>query len=223
MKIKQLLTYLFLLVILAPVNLKAQFVKKIQWDFLTVGAQKAGSKTIPTPDGTPEEIGDGVVAMASTAIWYNVNRKVSIGITGEISSNFLFYSFYDDERYFDTSVGSKQVRYTGYSAGVAAKYHFLDKKRLKAYGFTGINYFIHETWVPTYIYVYSPTDYNDFTIRYHSRRKALHNSLGGKVGVGLTAFFSKGFGMNFDAGYQNSGYYKGPTFNMGFFVAFING
>jgi hypothetical protein len=212
------LTFVLLATILlvAHTSSHAQFLKKYQWDFLTLGVSQAASKTIPTPDGTPEDIGNGKMVMANTTLWYNINRNISVGVNGGILSNFPMF-----ETTHEGIGGTKDIRYNGFSSGLSGKYIFFDKKRIKTFGFGGVTYTIGEAMVPTYIKVYKPAD-NSFYYIYHNREQKFYNSMGANLGVGATTFFSKGFGMNFILGYQNNGYYKGPYFNLGFFRAFKN-
>lgn len=198
-----------LVLLLIPSFSNAQFVKKIQWDF-SGGALQAASKAIPIVEGTTHEVGNGTVLTASTAIWYNVNRKISAGITGGVMTNLLFAG----------SNWSPEISYTGISGGLSGKYNFFDKKRLKAFGYANVNYNVHIVGISPYYKVYSN---NSYTISFNGRREQLFSSLGADFGVGLSTFFSKGFGMNFTLGYQNNNFYKGPAANLGFFVAFING
>ncbi|HPQ35856.1 MAG TPA: hypothetical protein PK563_15285 [Tenuifilaceae bacterium] len=209
MKYSRFLIKATLVLFFIPSVSNAQFVKKFQWDF-SGGALKAASKVIPTVEGGTHEIGDGIVLMGSTNIWYNVNRKISAGINFGLMSNVLFEG--DDY--------SPDVSYVGFSGGFSAKYNFFDKKSIKAYGFTNLNFNIHSASIASYYRVYSDGSY---TIKYYDRDEDFFGSLGGDFGVGLSTFFSKGFGMNFTLGYQNNCFYKGPAANLGFFIAFING
>lgn len=207
---------LAMLLAVTPNPLHAQFLKKYQWDFLTLGVSQAASKSIPTPDGINEDIGSGNLVVASTTFWYNINRNISVGINGGVLSNFPMF-----ETTHHGVGGTKDIRYTGFSSGLSGKYIFFDKKRIKAFGYGGLTYTIGEALVPTYIKVYDPAD-NSFYYLYHNREQKYYNTTGANLGIGATTFFSKGFGMNFMVGYQNNGYYKGPYFGFGFFGAFIN-
>ena len=211
-------SYIFMLAatIAATSNAQAQFVKKYQWDFLTLGFLQAASKPIPTVDGTTHDIGNGELAMINTALWYNIDRKISVGITGGFLSNFTMF-----DRSEGILIEPKDVRYNGFSTGISGKYIFFDKRWFKAFGHGGVGYTFGHTLVPTYIKVYNPAD-NSFYYLYTNRQVKYYNSMGVNFGVGATTFFSKGFGMNFILGYQNNGYYKGPYFNLGFFAAFKN-
>ena len=205
-----------IITIVTPTQSHAQFLKKFQWDFLTLGFSQAASKPIPTVDGTIHDIGNGELAMINTALWYNIDRKISVGVNAGILSNFTMF-----DRSEGIIIEPNDVRYNGFSMGISGKYIFFDKKWIKAFGQGGLNYTIGQALVPTYIKVYNPSD-NSFYYHYHNRREAYYNSIGANLGVGASTFFSKGFGMNFILGYQNNNYYKGSYFNLGFFVAFIN-
>lgn len=192
-----------------------QFVKKYQWDISFVVSETA-SKPIPTPDGSLFDVGNGHIAGANTAFWYNLNRKVSIGINGGILSNFPSFDNVNDDDV------TKNIRYTGFSVGLSGKYNFFDKKRIKAFAMVSANQFFNELRTPTYFRIYDPGDTESYTYHYHGRKVSFQNSLGGSLGVGATAYLSKSFGLTISTGYQNNNYYKGPWGNLGFSFSFVN-
>ncbi len=199
-----------------PSNTKAQFVKKIQWD-ISLGFSQVGSKPVTTIDGTPEDLGSGNLGLANSSLWYNLNRKMSIGLNAGVMSNFPSY---DTEP--DATGGTRDVRYTGFNVGLSAKYHFFDKKRFKAFAYTTVDQYFNELRTPTYFRIYDPSNTDNYTIHYHSRKITFQNSLGASLGVGFSTFLSKGFGLTLTGGYHNNNYYKGSIVKVGVFFAFIN-
>jgi hypothetical protein len=122
----------------------------------------------------------------------------------------------------NTTDGKKDVRYTGFNVGLSAKYHFFDKKRFKAFAYTTVDRYFNELRTPTYFRIYDPSNTDNYTIQYHTRKTTFENSLGTSFGVGFSTFLSKGFGFTLSGGYHNNNYYKGSIVKLGFFFAFIN-
>jgi hypothetical protein len=198
------------------IPLKAQFVKKAQWDF-TWGGLSSSSKVIDTPAGGTIDIGSIPLGCTSSTFWYNITRNISAGLQSGAMTNAIFLS-----TELNQDGVPKGIRYDGFHFGAFGKYHFFERKGFKAFTSAGLTHTFHISWVPTYYQLYNPPTFTSSTYKFKGTKKQTSTSLGGDFRLGITTHFSRGFGMTFQGGYLNNSYYKGPHASIGFFFAFIN-
>ncbi len=202
------------IMLLMALNLTAvgQFTKKMELDIYG-GIHNVASKEITVADIATYDLGNQINPHFGLDLWYNLNQKYSVGLN-------LGASLYSP----DIQSGLEEENFPvseslHFMIGLGGKYHFVNHKKFKAFVKANLQFTSHIVDDKQYYIVQSGDYPYTQTLKYNFDDDGQEPTfgLGGQLNIGMKTYFSNSFGMLFEAGYLNNGYYKGVTATGGFF------
>lgn len=213
--------------LLINVDSEAQFVSKLEL-CIHGGVQSLTKFEIPVNSNTmyseytvlPENeenivVSDAFAILSSFDLWYNATSKLAIGVTGGaiVGQNISGVNDnYSSENY--------KLEYSDHSfMGLALKYYFLNKPKLKLYGRLNAKYFIQSaSFFDSNHIQKDPNDNSQvWGGGWDETEGCSFDAIGIHATIGSKLYFGDAFGMMLECGFSSNEFVQGPTATGGFF------